>query len=80
MNLQTWENAIIAYMTNKGWKCDVNDEKRLGFVFYENKEKEWIRDYDKTTRRFIQFNGRAKINLVMVVEKQEFQVEENEKD
>lgn len=83
----TWEEEVIEYMTGRGWKCDVNDENRLGFVFYENEEKEWIRDYDKKTKRFVQFNGRQVVNLRTVTGKDptqvgtvESQAEGNEKD
>lgn len=59
-----WEEELIEYMTSKGWKCDVNDENHLGFVFYEDEEHEWIRDYDKKTRQFIQMNGKHKMSLL----------------
>jgi len=61
----TWEEGVIAKMTSKGWKCDVNDEDRLGFTMYVDEDHEWIRDYNKKTKRFTQFNGRQKINLVV---------------
>lgn len=60
----TWEEKVIEYMTAHGWTCDVNDENRLGFVFKEDEEHEWTRDYDKKTRTFVQFNGKQKVTLI----------------
>ena len=58
-----WEEETIKIMTCWGWTLDVNDDKRLGFTKYVDEDHEWIRDYDKSTRRFVQMNGRQKINL-----------------
>ncbi len=61
-----WEDDLIKKMIDNGWKCDTNNELKLGFVFYEDEQHEWIRDYDKTSRRFIQFNGKQLINLRLI--------------
>jgi hypothetical protein len=58
-----WEEAMIQHMTDKGWKCDVNDASRLGFSLYQDEKHEWIRDYDKKTHHYIQMNGRQIVNL-----------------
>ena len=61
----TWEEDVIQYMTSLGWTCDVNDDKRLGFILPVDENYEWIRDYNKETKRFVQFNGKQKVNLVV---------------
>lgn len=58
-----WEKDLIDSMQSGGWKCDVNTEEKLGFVFDEDEQHEWIREYNKKTRNFIQFNGRQIINI-----------------
>ncbi len=62
MEYEDWKKYIIEYMTNKGWTNDRDDDSTLGFSFPEG-EKLWIRDYDKTTRRFIQFDGNLRIKI-----------------
>ena len=59
----TWEESLIKELCDKGWINDVNDDQRLGFILYQDEDHEWIRDYDKSTRRFISFNGKSKVNL-----------------
>ena len=63
MDQAEWESTITQYMTNGGWTCDRNDEKTLGFSFIEG-DHHWIRDYDKKERRFVQFDGNQRVNLV----------------
>jgi len=63
MTDEEWQKAMIEYMTNGGWTCDRNDEKTLGFSFIEG-ESHWIRDYDKKERRFVQYDGNRRVNLV----------------
>ena len=54
---------IIDDMKSHGWKCDIDNESNLGFVMTIDEDCEWIRDYDKKTGRFVQFNGKQKVNL-----------------
>jgi len=49
-------------MNSRGWTCDRDDEKTLGFSLIEG-DKHWIRDYNKKTRRFAQFNANHVVNL-----------------
>lgn len=46
-----------------GWKCDINDKDTIGFIMPINDDFEWIRDYNKHTGTFVQFNGKQKITL-----------------
>jgi hypothetical protein len=55
---------LIAHMESRGWKCDINTDEKLRFVFPGKEKKQWIRDYDKKTGRYIQFNGNQKVNLI----------------
>lgn len=55
--------ALILKLTALGWIVDVNDENRLGFIFPVDDKTEWFRDYNKSTGRFIQGNGKQIINL-----------------
>ncbi len=63
MNQDEWEEKIIKYMTESGWVLQEDKQDSLNFGFVEG-EKHWMRDYDKKTHRFIQFDGNQKINLV----------------
>ena len=58
-----WENLILTNMISSGWICDRNDESTLGFSLPEG-DKLWIKDYNKDTRRFVQYNGNQIVNLV----------------
>jgi len=62
MNQAGWESSVKEKMTNAGWVCDRDDETNLGFSFEEG-DKKWIRDYEKKTRKFVQFNGNQIVNL-----------------
>lgn len=62
MNQQEWEDGIKKMMHKDGWRCDRDDETRLGFSYIEG-EFHWIRDYCKKMRRFVQYNGNQKVNL-----------------
>ena len=58
------EQALILWMQDNGWICDINTEDRLGFVHKDNnKDVEWIRDYNKKTWSYTQFNGKQIVNL-----------------
>lgn len=59
----TWEVGLIKYMAEKGWKLNRNDADKISFVFYQNEQYEWFREYDKKTKHFVQFNGKQEINL-----------------
>lgn len=63
MTDEEWEKEIILWMTNGGWVNDRNDEKTLGFSFMEPPHH-WIRDYDKKERRFVQYDGNLRVNIV----------------
>ena len=63
MITEEMEKALIKKFTDAGWKCDRNDENYLGFSFYEDENREWVKDYNKKTGSFVHFNGRIKINL-----------------
>jgi hypothetical protein len=64
MHQGEWENRVKEHMSNAGWTCDRDDEKTLGFFFIEG-DHHWIRDYDKKERRFVQFDGNQRVNLIM---------------
>jgi len=57
-------NAQKKKMEASGWVCDRDEDDIIGFSKYEDEKHEWIRDYNKKTRSFVQFNGRQMINLV----------------
>jgi hypothetical protein len=59
-----WEKGIKDYMFFSGWTLDRDDETTLGFSQIDG-EEHWIRDYNKKTRRFVQFNGNQEINIRM---------------
>ena len=63
LSYEDWSNSIKLLMLNMGWGHDRDDETTLGFSVHEG-EHHWIRDYDKKTRGFIQFDGNQKVNLV----------------
>jgi hypothetical protein len=62
-----WKTYITEAMQSDGWTKDRDDQTTLGFSFVEG-DHHWIRDYDKKTRRFIQFDGNQKINLKVTKE------------
>lgn len=57
-----WIQCMKDEMNSRGWTCDRDDEKTLGFSLIEG-DKHWIRDYNKKTRRFAQFNANHVVNL-----------------
>jgi len=57
-----WEYDTIHKMTCLGWTFDNDNETTLGFSIHQG-EFHWIRDYDKKTRGFIQYNGNQQVNL-----------------
>ncbi len=57
------ESYLIKSLVERGWICDVNTENKLGFIFPVDENEEWIRDYDKKTKRYVHYNGKTKINL-----------------
>ncbi len=59
-----WEEVMIVWMKSRGWENDQNNETTLGFSFKEG-DHHWIRDYEKSTRRFIQYDGNQKITLMV---------------
>jgi len=58
-----WEESVKKFMSEEGWICDQDDEKTLGFYRLDPPAK-WIRDYNKKTHRFAQFNGNQVVNLM----------------
>lgn len=61
---ETWKQEILNFMDQCGWKFDRDNETTLGFYKYDYNGDKWIKDFSKETRRFVQFNGDQKINLV----------------
>ncbi len=59
-----WEKSIIKLLTENGWTKDRDDANTLGFTQKDKEGNEWIRDYDKKKRSFIQFNGSQQINII----------------
>lgn len=57
-----WEQGIKDLNCSLGWICDRDDETTLGFSDIQG-ECHWIKDYNKKTRSFVQFNGNQKVNL-----------------
>lgn len=72
---ESWERAIKLMMEQGGWTLDRDDETHLGFHFIEGDAK-WIKDYDKKTRSFVQFNGNQVVNLVQTKTKGNSRMEE----
>ena len=64
MDPDIWEDSVKHMMIEGGWTMDRDDDTTLGFVFREDNGDEWIRDYNKKSRTFVQFNGSQKINLI----------------
>lgn len=62
-----WEKALIEHMTSHGWLNDRNDENYVGFTWPEVTETEqWMRDYNKKTRSFVNYNGKQKVNIKVI--------------
>jgi hypothetical protein len=57
-----WEKTTIEWMQSRGWTHDRNDQDYFGFSFVEG-EHHWIRDYNKKTRSFVQYDGNQKVNI-----------------
>lgn len=68
INQDEWEEKIIKFMNECGWKLEKNTETLLGFGFIQD-EKHWMRDYDKKTRKFAQYNGNEVVNIKVSNEK-----------
>ncbi len=62
MDQTEWEKELKEDMISKGLTCDRDDEYYLGFSYIEG-ENEWIKDYNKKARRFVQLNGNQRIKL-----------------
>lgn len=58
-----WEQGIKDLNTSLGWICDRDDETTLGFSDHQG-ECHWIKDYNKKTRTFVQYNGNQVVHLV----------------
>lgn len=59
------EAQLIKDMTADGWEVDKNTDTTIGFIYIKGKNKdfEWIRDYNKSDCRFVQFNANQQVNL-----------------
>lgn len=57
-----WENHIKKIMVKSGWICDIDNDEKLGFCFEKDGAKQ-IRDYDKKSHTFVQFDPDHKITL-----------------
>lgn len=67
---EKWREEVVSFMTQCGWKLDVDSEDTLGFSLKDG-DHLWIRDYCKKMRRFCQYDGNQKINLVCTKDKYE---------
>lgn len=56
-------NELIAYHEKHGWKCDINTPEKVSFTFPGDMFQEWVKDYDKKTNTFVQFNTKQKVNI-----------------
>lgn len=59
---EAWELQTKSLMIYAGWVCDRDDETTLGFSNHQG-EHQWIKDYDKKSRTFVQYDGNQKVNL-----------------
>jgi len=57
-----WEYNTIYNMATLGWTFDIDNETTLGFSIHQG-EFHWIRDYNKNTHSFVQYNGNQIVNL-----------------
>lgn len=55
-----WENEIIELMDGLGWNLGKNDDDFLCFFIPTENGFRWQRDYNKKTRKFIQYNVNQK--------------------
>ena len=61
---EEWETKVKSFMEKSGFTLDRDDETTLGFTSNTKCENfEWVRDYSKKTRSFVQFNAKQKINV-----------------
>lgn len=67
MNQIEWEDSVKEYMKTIGWECDTDNEKTLGFNCFDG-PFHWMRDYNKKSRRFVQFNGNQIVSFASTKE------------
>lgn len=53
---------MIKFHTSRGWQLVENSETKLNFDYIEG-DSHWMKDYDKKTRSFIQYDGNQIINF-----------------
>lgn len=63
MDQVEWEARVKSWMLEGGWEMDYDNETTLGFSFKEG-DYHWMRDYNKKSRRFVQFDGNQRVNIV----------------
>lgn len=61
--------GLTKQMESMGWKCDINNEKKIGFIMPVDEKTEWFRDYNKETATFVQGNAKQIINIKVSSEK-----------
>lgn len=62
-----WMKAVTESMILSGWLLDRDDETTLGFSYKTRDGGHWVRDYDKKTRSFVQFDANHRVSLVDTV-------------
>ena len=60
MEQKAWEIYVKKHMENEGWTCDRDDEEALIFSLRRD-ENLLIRDFNKSERRFVQYDGKMKV-------------------
>ncbi len=63
MTEEEWKDELIPLLEKEGWVNDVDDEFKLGFSWKKGNEH-YMRDYNKKTRSFVQFNANQIVTLV----------------
>ncbi len=59
---EEWTAAMKSRMYKAGWSCDRDDDEKLWFSLVEG-DKHWMKDYNKKTRSFVQFDGNQVVTL-----------------
>lgn len=61
MKIPAWEQ-VKEKMLAEGWTCDLDTEEKLYFSLIDGPHH-WMRDYNKITKSFVQYDGNQKVNL-----------------
>ncbi len=62
---ETWKAQVLTFMEQCGWDFDRDDETTLGFYKYDSNGNKLFKYFSKETRRFVQFNGDQKVNILV---------------